>query len=73
MIQKKRVTLSQTVMANVLKVAYLNKISDTDLASIMGVSAATISNRKRKPEDMTLKELDDFCLSTHTDYNEILK
>lgn len=71
--KQKRETLGQKVMANVLKVAYLKQLSDTDLAGIMGVSSATISNRKKKPESLTIEEIDNFCLATHTGFDEMVK
>lgn len=71
--KQKRETLGQKVMANILKIAYLKKLTDVDLADIMGVSQPTISNRKRKPDAMTLEELDSFCQCTHTDFDEMVK
>lgn len=70
---KKRATLGQRVMSNILKIAYLNKITDSDLANIMEVSTATISNRRRNPDAMTLEEIDSFCQATHTTFDEIVK
>lgn len=69
----KKIALGQKVMSNILKYSYLNGISDADLAKIFEASASTISNRRKKPELITLKEIENFCMATHTPYEEIMK
>lgn len=70
---KKRITVGQRFMSNILKVSYINNISNESLAKMLDISTRTLSARKEHPETLTAEEIDRFCECTNTDIADIVK
>lgn len=73
MMKAKKITTGQRVMSNILRISYINGINNEWLADLLGCTTRTLQVRKKNPETLTLKEIDDFCSGTHTEIDEVLK
>lgn len=70
---KKKITAAQKVMSNMLRVAYLQDIEPKSLASLLGVSERTLTERRKNPSTLTMGEVSAFCEGTHTEMEDMLK
>lgn len=71
--RQKKITAGQTVMSNILRISYLQGISDEWLANLLECSKDTLRARKKSPETLTLEEVNLFCEGTHTKLEDMIK
>lgn len=61
------------IWANIRKRQMLEKMSDIDLANILGVSTRTLYNYNSKPETLTLEKIQLFIDSFGLDIEDLVK
>lgn len=65
-------SVSKTIWGNIRKIQYLRDISDENLALMLECSIKTIKNYDSKPECITLKTLQLFCINTEIGIAELV-
>lgn len=65
-------SISKTVWGNIRKIQYMRDISEDDLALMLECSTKTLRNYDIKPECITLKTLQLFCINAEVGMAELI-
>ena len=65
-------SISKTVWGNIRKIQYMRDISDDNLALMLECSTKTLRNYDNKPECITLKTLQLFCINAEVGMAELI-